>query len=157
MRIKFNVCRLTLLVLILGCCLLQETHGYCSLEKMKTFAREACERLFQQDEGRERRSLDYNHRHHHHHHHHNANELSPGKSHKNEHFIGRSSFPKGGYLKVSKTHYHQLMSLDVRPRYKPRKNSLDSMKYRYKRDNSNKIYKNISYCCYNDCDEEFFC
>lgn len=59
--LQFNVCRVTLLGLILACCLLSEAQGHCSLEKMKTFAREACERLFQQDEGREKRSIGYGH------------------------------------------------------------------------------------------------
>lgn len=58
--LQFNMCRLTLLGLILACCLLSEAQGHCSLEKMKTFAREACERLFQQDEGREKRSIGNN-------------------------------------------------------------------------------------------------
>ncbi|KAH8366094.1 hypothetical protein KR093_008993 [Drosophila rubida] len=144
----FDSLQLTLLLVILASCLLSTCHGYCSLEKMKTFAREACERLFQQDEGRERRSIGYNH-------HRHANELSHAKSHKHEHFIGRSSFPKGGYLKVSKAHYNRLVNLDVKPRYKPRKHP--EMKSRFRRDNSIQAYKGISYCCYHQCDEEFFC
>jgi len=52
------------MLLILGIfCLLDSSSGYCSLERMKKFAMEACEHLFQQDEGarRERRSVENHH------------------------------------------------------------------------------------------------
>ncbi|KAH8395350.1 hypothetical protein KR222_010542, partial [Zaprionus bogoriensis] len=145
----FDLCRCTLLVLILSCCLLSEAHGHCSLEKMKTFAREACERLFQQDEPREKRSIDNAQNH-------INTYVTHEKVHKNQHFIGRSTYPKGGYLKVSTQHYHRLMNLDVMPRYKPTKPNKGT-KMRFKRDHSGKHYNNISYCCFHLCDEEFFC
>lgn len=68
----------------------------------------------------------------------------------------RSTYPKGGYLKVNKKHYHRLMNLDVMPRYKPK---MHGDKMRIKRDHSGKNYEynNISYCCFHLCDEEFFC
>ncbi|EDV95886.1 uncharacterized protein LOC6558306 [Drosophila grimshawi] len=148
MHSKFNVCRCLLLAVILGCCLVNESQAYCSLDEMKTFAMEACERLFLQDEGRERRSIDYSG--------HHENKLAHDKMHKDQHYIGRSNYPRGGYLKVSREHYHRLMRLDVMPRYKPRKQHQDK-KMRFRRDSSSKSYNNISYCCYHHCNEEFFC
>lgn len=78
------------------------------------------------------------------------------KLHKNHHCVVRSTYPKGGYLKVNKRHYHRLMNLDVMPRYKPK---MHGDKMRIKRDHSGKNYEynNISYCCFHLCDEEFFC
>ncbi|TDG44351.1 hypothetical protein AWZ03_009241 [Drosophila navojoa] len=139
--------KLMLFALILGSCLLSETRAYCSLDKMKAFAMEACERLFQKDEPRERRSIDSSW--------HHKNKLSHGKmDKKTPHGVKRSSFPTGGYLKVSSDHYHRLIHLDVLPRYKPLKHNQDK---RHKRDSSDKRYNNISYCCFNRCNEDFFC
>lgn len=59
----FFLLQFMLVALILASCLLSETRAYCSLDKMRAFAMEACERLFQQDEPRERRSIGYNEHH----------------------------------------------------------------------------------------------
>ncbi|XP_023164736.2 uncharacterized protein LOC111595310 [Drosophila hydei] len=136
-----------LVALILASCLLSETRAYCSLDKMRAFAMEACERLFQQDEPRERRSIGYNE--------HHKNKLSPGKMDKRTpHGIRRSTYPDGGYLMVSSAHYHRLIHLDILPRYKPHKHRQDK---RHKRDSSYGGRNNISYCCINRCNEDFFC
>lgn len=79
-----------------------------------------------------------------------------GKIHDKHHYISRSNYPPGGYLKVSQEHFHQLSELDVFPRYKPRKPHHDK-KQRYKRDHASSSYNNIPYCCFNQCEEEFFC
>ncbi|EDW79406.1 uncharacterized protein Dwil_GK20431 [Drosophila willistoni] len=150
MNIKLNMCRSVLLALI-AACLLQEAHSYCSLEKMKKFAMEACEHLFQQDEAsRGKRSVDYKP--------HHLNRLGFGKLHDKHHYISRGNFPNGGYLKVNREHYHILSELDIIPRYKPRKFHHEKKeRERYKRDHSASSYNNIPYCCFNQCDEEFFC
>ncbi|EDW68702.1 uncharacterized protein Ilp8 [Drosophila virilis] len=143
MRVKF-----VLFTLILASCLLSGIRAHCSLDTMKAFAMEACERLFQRDEGRERRSIDYGD--------HHANKVSHEKMHKGQHYVGRSSYPHGGYLKVSEQHFHRLIGMDVLPRYKPRKQH-QLKKLRPKRNSSAKNYSNISYCCYHQCNDDFFC
>ncbi|XP_017840779.1 uncharacterized protein LOC108598596 [Drosophila busckii] len=139
----------TLLALILCCCLLSEAQSYCSLDKMKKFAMEACEHLFQRDESRAKRSVDYSQAH--------MNRLSYGKLHNkhHHHYIAKSTYPNGGYLKVTREHFNRLLELDVWPRYKPKKPHHD--KKREKREHPSSDYSNISYCCYSECNEEFFC
>lgn len=68
--LQFNLCRWTLLIALGVCCLVGSSSGstsssFCSLERMKKFAMEACEHLFQQDESarRDRRSIEYSHHH----------------------------------------------------------------------------------------------
>ncbi|KAH8319400.1 hypothetical protein KR067_007259, partial [Drosophila pandora] len=148
--LQFNVCRWMLIALGVCCLLGSSTGSYCSLERMKKYAMEACEHLFMQDEAarRDRRSIDYPH--------HHMNRLGYGKIHDKHHYISRSNYPPGGYLKVSQEHFHQLSELDVFPRYKPRKPHHDK-KQRYKRDHASSSYNNIPYCCFNQCEEEFFC
>ncbi|BFF99295.1 uncharacterized protein DMAD_07233 [Drosophila madeirensis] len=150
MNAKFNLCRCTLLVLGVFCLLNESSGNYCSLEKMKKFAMEACEHLFQQDEAgrRDKRSIEYSH--------HHLNRLGYGKLSDKHHFLSRSSYPTGGYLKVNREHFRRLSDLDVVPRYKPKKVHHDK-KGRFKRDHSSTSYNNIPYCCFNHCDEEFFC
>ncbi|XP_017028519.1 uncharacterized protein Ilp8 [Drosophila kikkawai] len=152
---KFNLCRWTLLIALGVCCLVDSSSGsasssYCSLERMKKFAMEACEHLFQQDESarRDRRSIEYSH--------HHLNRLGYGKAYDKHHYLIRSSFPMGGYLKVNREHFHRLSELDVVPRYKPKKLHHEK-KQRFKRDHSSSSYNNIPYCCFNVCEEEFFC
>ncbi|XP_030386097.1 uncharacterized protein LOC115632941 [Scaptodrosophila lebanonensis] len=147
MSTKFNLCRWALLALVI-CSMLGGARGFCSLEKMKKFAMEACEHLFQQDEGREKRSIEYNH--------HQINRLGHGKLFNKHHYIHRSIYPEGGYLKVNKDHYRRLSELDVVPRYKPKKLHHEK-KERFKRDHSTSSYNNIPYCCFNHCEENFFC
>lgn len=79
-----------------------------------------------------------------------------GKAYDKHHFLMRSSFPLGGYLKVNREHFHRLSELDVVPRYKPKKVHHEK-KQRFKRDHSSSSYNNIPYCCFNTCEEEFFC
>ncbi|XP_036671805.1 uncharacterized protein Ilp8 [Drosophila suzukii] len=148
MSSKFNVCRWMLLILGIFC-LLDSSSGYCSLERMKKFAMEACEHLFQQDEGarRERRSVEN---------HHHLNRLGHGKTHNKHHHIRRSSYPMGGYLKVTLEHFNRLSEMEIFPRYKPN-NPHHEKKQRFKRDHSSRSYNNIPYCCFNQCEEEFFC
>lgn len=74
------------------------------------------------------------------------------------HYVRRSIYPHGGYLKMSGDHYAKLSNLDVSPRYKAKKLKhlqQKEKKVRYARDTS--YSNNISYCCYNRCDEDFFC
>ncbi|XP_011201638.2 uncharacterized protein LOC105225032 isoform X1 [Bactrocera dorsalis] len=138
-----------LLPTLLICGALAKSHAYCSLEKMKMFAMEACEHLFQQDEGREKRSLALPYEHNYIHH----NEYP--KLNDKRHFISRSLYPHGGYLKVGQEHFKILSKVDVFPRYKPKKLHHDK-KERYKREHA-LSYNNIPYCCYNKCEEDFFC
>ncbi|EDV52001.2 uncharacterized protein LOC6543904 [Drosophila erecta] len=150
MSSKLNMCRWMLLVLGV-CCLMGSSSGsFCSLERMKKFAMEACEHLFQADEGarRDRRSIEYAH--------HHLNRVGSGKSVHKHHYISRSSYPMGGYLKVTRDHFNRLSELDIFPRYKPIKPHHEK-KNRFKRDHSNRSYNNIPYCCLNQCEEEFFC
>ncbi|XP_017479585.1 PREDICTED: uncharacterized protein LOC108369097, partial [Rhagoletis zephyria] len=49
--------RLLLITIIIACGFMGKSNAYCSLEKMKKFAMEACEHLFMQEEAREKRSL----------------------------------------------------------------------------------------------------
>lgn len=75
--------------------------------------------------------------------------------------ITRSSYPRGGYLKVNRVHYTHLSHLDVTPRYKPTKlNHLKhEMSLRNKREDKDfyRYSNNIAFCCFNKCEEEFFC
>ncbi|EDW33090.1 GL16065 [Drosophila persimilis] len=150
MNAKFNLCRWTLLVISVFCLLKESSGSFCSMEKMKTVAMEACEHLFQQDEAarRDKRSIEYSH--------HHLNRLGYGKLHDKHHYITRSNYPMGGYLKVNRDHYRRLSELDVVPRYKPKKIHHEK-KERFKRDHASSSYNNISYCCLNSCNEEFFC
>lgn len=63
--LQFNVCRWMLIALGVCCLLGSSTGSYCSLERMKKYAMEACEHLFMQDEAarRDRRSIEYPHHH----------------------------------------------------------------------------------------------
>ncbi|XP_067644326.1 uncharacterized protein Ilp8 isoform X2 [Eurosta solidaginis] len=117
---------------------------------MKKFAMEACEHLFMQDEGRARRSLpmeyEYNN---------NMQHNEYPKFNDKHHYVSRSLYPRGGYLKVGQEHFEILSHIDVIPRYKPKKLHHDK-KVRYKREHP-LSYNNIPYCCYNKCEEDFFC
>lgn len=126
--------------------------AYCSLERMKKFAIEACEHLFIQEDAREKRSIDNRH---------NIlynNGFAP--VYKKKHLIARSIYPHGGYLKVNGEHFHRLSKIDVVPKYK--KSHMDKHE-RFKRAHfvaqrfDDERYDNISYCCYNKCEEDFFC
>ncbi|XP_054735477.1 uncharacterized protein LOC129242704 [Anastrepha obliqua] len=134
---------------ILACGFVAKVNAYCSLEKMKKFAMEACEHLFMQDEAREKRSLPMPYEHNFIHH----NEYP--KLNDKRHYISRSLYPRGGYLKVGQEHYQILSQIDVVPRYKPKKLHHEK-KDRYKREHA-ASYNNIPYCCYNKCEEDFFC
>uniref|UniRef100_A0A1A9W382 Uncharacterized protein n=1 Tax=Glossina brevipalpis TaxID=37001 RepID=A0A1A9W382_9MUSC len=145
------------------------TATYCSLDRMKMFAMEACEHLleFEDLQARETRSvfhgLKKNER--------NGNFVSARYRGDNRNYIRRSIYPQGGYLKVSFEHFQKLSRLDVFPKYKAKQNSHHEIKRRHKRDdnnynignndnknnNSNNNNNNITYCCYHTCDEEFFC
>ncbi|CAD7006671.1 uncharacterized protein LOC101461861 [Ceratitis capitata] len=138
----------TLFLTFFFCGVVAKSNAYCSLERMKKFAMEACEHLFMQDEGREKRSLPMPYEHNYLHH----NEYP--KHNDKSHFISRSSFPRGGYLKVGQEHFQILSKVDVFPRYKPKKHH--DKKERYKREHA-LSYNNIPYCCYNKCEEDFFC
>ncbi|XP_065361961.1 uncharacterized protein Ilp8 [Calliphora vicina] len=126
----------------------------CSLDRMKEFAMDACEHLFRfKTEVRERRSLDYGFQRNHH--------YVPKQSLKHFLNIKRSCYPLGGYLRVAQEHYNKLSLLDVSPRYKPKKiaHIMHEKKLRNKREDKDfhKYSNNISYCCFNKCEEDFFC
>jgi len=82
--------------------------------------------------------------------------ISDGKTHNKHHHIRRSSYPMGGYLKVTLEHFNRLSEMEIFPRYKPN-NPHHEKKQRFKRDHSSRSYNNIPYCCFNQCEEEFFC
>uniref|UniRef100_A0A1I8PZ55 Insulin-like domain-containing protein n=1 Tax=Stomoxys calcitrans TaxID=35570 RepID=A0A1I8PZ55_STOCA len=122
---------------------------YCSLDRMKKLAMEACEHLFETFDVRERRSIDHEH---------GVNSVETSARERFYHYVRRSSYPQGGYLKMGLNHYRKLSQLDISPRYKAKKLSQlqQEEKMRFKR-NEESYSNSISYCCYHKCDEDFFC
>ncbi|XP_075163424.1 insulin-like peptide 8 [Haematobia irritans] len=139
--------------LFILCCLTalcgRSTASYCSLDRMKKLAMEACEHLFETFDMRERRSINHGH---------NVNSADNSESEKFYHYVRRSTYPQGGYLKMGLNHYRRLSQLDISPRYKAKKLSQlhHDEKFRFKR-NEESYSNSISYCCYHKCDEDFFC
>ncbi|XP_073840312.1 insulin-like peptide 8 isoform X2 [Musca autumnalis] len=134
-------------------CLLGVLYGrgaanYCSLDRMKKLAMEACEHLFEAYDVRERRSIANEH----------TLNNADSESNKAYHYVRRSNYPQGGYLKVGLNHYRKLSKLDIIPRYKAKKvwQLHHDEKLRFKR-NEESYSNSISYCCFNKCDEDFFC
>lgn len=127
----------------------EKVDGFCSLEKMKEFAVEACEHLFPNDEPPSSRyKREYHHR---------------SKSNKFEfedktHMLAvrRSTFPNGGYLKVAQTHIKHLSKLNIFPMYKRYFNKKHHDGDRHKREAYNSGIL-LPYCCYKDCGNDFFC
>ncbi|KAI8117741.1 hypothetical protein FF38_06085 [Lucilia cuprina] len=124
----------------------------CSLDRMREYAKQACEHLFDFDtEVRERRSLDLKKNY----------DYLPRQPLKHFLNVRRSIYPPGGYLKVAPEHYDKLSILDVSPRYKSKKIShiMNEKKMRNKREGKNYLNhnNNIPYCCFHRCDAEFFC
>ncbi|XP_037939365.1 uncharacterized protein LOC119672898 [Teleopsis dalmanni] len=151
MYFKRNTLRILLFVGFVCCSFVTETEAHCSLDDMRRYAMEACEHLFLLDEGaRDKRSLKIND-------HMNLidDELEyPKYYYDKRHYISRSIYPKGGYLKVGREHFHKLSLANVVPKYKPKK--IHDRNHRFKREHSHS-YNNIPYCCYNRCEEDFFC
>lgn len=131
----------------------KQASAFCSLEKMKLFAAEACEHLFDEDE-----QLTVRHKREFHHRSKINNIIDYKYPHKKHHTVAvrRSSYPRGGYLKVSHSHFEHLSSLNIYPMYKSHLlNKKHHEEDRPKRDTSTSI--GLSYCCYNKCDADFFC
>ncbi|XP_055845461.1 uncharacterized protein LOC129911630 [Episyrphus balteatus] len=151
MALKINLICAALMLTITYSHFVKETSAFCSLEKMKTFAVEACEHLFANDEPLTiRHKREFHHRS-------KSNELENGYHHKKHHTyaVRRSSYPRGGYLKVAQSHFEHLSRLSIFPMYKSHVNKKHFDEDRHKRDASALV--GLPYCCYNKCDEDFFC
>ncbi|XP_005183237.1 uncharacterized protein LOC101897048 [Musca domestica] len=148
MFLKSGLLRSIFLICLLGVMCGRGSANYCSLDRMKKLAMEACEHLFEAYDVRERRSIDHGHMD-------NNAEYEPTSSFR---YVRRSSYPQGGYLKVGIDHYRKLSTLDINPRYKAKKvwQMQHGEKLRFKR-NEDSYGSSISYCCFHKCDEDFFC